>query len=294
MDPPEPSPFLEVSRLVEASLPRARVSMLWWVGGLFLVLVMSTALTAGQPASVRTAVQLLCFVGMAGLIFGMSALSVYTVRRFRGEQRQVEQIGELVQLRRWPEAAMALEQYLSQPARSHAFRVQALAYLASVLTRLHRFEDAIAVQNRLLDEGMLDPSAAAMMRVGRAMAMLREDHLFDADRAINELRRGPAAGSAGVALVEIYRDVKTGHPADAVAMFEQQLPVLRDHLGHRVADAYALAARAYDLLGQEAQAREAFRKATVLAPPGELFRRYPEVQKLAGRFVPATAPPEAV
>ena len=125
------------------------------------------------------------------------------------------------------------------------------------------------------------------------MSMLHEDHLFDADRAISELRRGPAAGSGALALLEIYRDVKTGHPAEAVELFEQKLPVLRDQLGHRSADAYALAARAYDLLGREADARTAFRNATLLAPVVELFRRYPEVQKLADRYKPAPAPAEA-
>ena len=126
--------------------------------------------------------------------------------------------------------------------------------------------------------------------------MLREDHLFDADRALAELRRTVASAgveSAGLALVEIYRDVKTGHPDEAVQIFEQRLPVMRDQLGHRVADAYALAARAYDLLGREAEARDAYEKATLLAPPPELSRRYPEVQKLEGRYDPAIAPPEA-
>ena len=31
---------------------------------------------------------------------------------------------------------------------------------------------------------------------------------------------------------EIYRDVKTGHPQEAVEMFEKSLPILRSHLGH--------------------------------------------------------------
>jgi hypothetical protein len=128
------------------------------------------------------------------------------------------------------------------------------------------------------------------------MAMLREDHLFDADRAIAELRRmssGAGVDSGGLALVEIYRDVKTGHPDEAVAIFEDKLPALRDQLGHRVADAYALAARAYDLLGRTAEAQDAYTRATLLAPLVELHRRYPDVEKLAGRYQPASAPAEA-
>jgi tetratricopeptide (TPR) repeat protein len=293
MEPgPQPT-FLDPARLLESSRPLPRISLTWWVGAGFLAMVLATWLIGNKTAQVQAVVSAV-FAGtmllMMGALFG---ISFYTVRRFRSEQQQVERIGELVQLRRWPEAAVAVDQYLTAPARTQTFRAQALVYLSSVLARLHRFEDAITVQNQLLEEGVLDESSAATVRLGRAMAMLREDHLFDADRAISELRRGPLARSAGVALVEIYRDVKTGHPAEAVELFERSRQMLRDQLGQRVADAYALAARAYDLLGHEDQARSAFHSATLLAPTAELFRRYPEVEKLSGRYQPAAAPPEA-
>ena len=195
---------------------------------------------------------------------------------------------------------MLLQEILSRPARSSGLRSQALIYLGAVLARYHRFGDAIAVYDHLLDHDLVDPGSAYGLRLGRAMAMLREDHLFDADRAISELRRlsadrgaGTGMDSAGLALVRIYRDVKTGHPDEAAAIFEEMLPVLRDQLGHRVADAYALAARAYDLLGREAEAQDAYTRATLLAPLIELHRRYPEVEKLAAKYQPAPAPPEA-
>jgi len=293
MEPAEQGGFLEVGRLLDASRPAPRVNLLLWMAGLLLLVVLGSTLAGNQFPFARNAVALLSLLAMAAMIGGMSAYSVYILGRYRAEQRQVEQIGEWVQLRRWPEAAVAVNQYLSSPSRNHGLRVQALVYLASVLGRWHRFDDAIAVQNRLLEEGMLDAGAESAVRVGRAMAMLREDHLFDADRAISELRRCPAAGSAGLFLVEIYRDVKTGHPAEAIELFEQKLTVLRDGLGHRLADVWALAARAYDLLGREAEAQKAFVNATLLAPAGELFRRYPEVEKLSGRYQPAPAPAEA-
>jgi hypothetical protein len=63
-------------------------------------------------------------------------------------------------------------------------------------------------------------------------------------------------------------------------------------LGHRVADAHALVARAHDLLGQEPEARAAYERATLLAPPAELQRRYPELAKLAEKFAPSIAPME--
>jgi len=88
--------------------------------------------------------------------------------------------------------------------------------------------------------------------------------------------------------------VKTGHPDEAIELFERELPKLRDQLGHRIADAWGLIARAYDLRGRDADAARAFRNATLLTPQAELFARYPEVAKLSGRYQPAAAPPEAI
>jgi tetratricopeptide (TPR) repeat protein len=293
MEGAAPPGFLDVDRLLDSSEPQPRLNLVWWIGGMLVVVMLGTGLMAGQSAESRHLVSLLSAFAMVIMVGGISVMSVYTIGNLRREQQQVEQIGELVQLGRWSEAGMALERYLSKPARTPQFRAQSLVFLASVLARLQRYGDAIAVQNYLIEESLVDAGGAAALKIGRVMAMLHEDHLFDADRAISELRRGPAAGSAALALVEICRDVKTGHPTEAIELFEKKLPTLRDELGHRVADAYVLAARAYDLLGREADAALAFQRATLLAPTKELFRRYPEAQKLADRYHPAVAPPEA-
>ncbi len=68
---------------------------------------------------------------------------------------------------------------------------------------------------------------------------------------------------------------------------------MRQQLGHRVADAHALVAAAYDQVGDESAARAAFERATLLAPLPELQRRYPELAALAGKYPAATAPKEA-
>ncbi len=287
--------FLDVPRLLETSVPRPRAGWLGYgAGGIVLALLMAALLVAGTEIE-RNAVRVLSALVMIGVVVGMGALAVATVRRHRTAQAMVEAAGELVQLRRWPQAGLVLEQILSQPSPSHVVRSQALIYLASVLARYHRFNDAIAVQNHLLDHGLIDPGTAFGVRVGRAMAMLREDHLFDADRAISELRRLQVqGGSAGLALVEIYRDVKTGHPDEAIDLFKTNLPALRDQLGHRLGDAYALVSRAYDLRGREAEAREAWARATLLAPPTELVRRYVEVTPIAEKYSPTLAPAGAL
>jgi tetratricopeptide (TPR) repeat protein len=223
----------------------------------------------------------------------MAAVSWLAVRANRSEAARLQAAEELLQLRRWPQALALLTSMLSVPTRSQQTRVQALLFLTTVLSRFHRFDDAIAVEDNLLSEIRLDSPTVHALKLGRAMAMLREDRLLDADRAISDLRRGPEAGeSAGLSLLEMYRDVKTGHCDEALGIFGNKLPLLRHQLGHRLADAYALAAKAYDFLGRSVEAAAAYEKATLLAPLTELQRRYPEVTSLASKYPAAPAPPE--
>ncbi len=262
--------------------------------GAFLLLMLLIGTLSSQ---LTNGMKVVAAVTTGVLMISLSVMTSLLIRRVRGEQQTLTAITELVQLRRWPDAAMKLTGYLDGETQSHSMRAQALILLASVLARYHRFADAILVHDYLLEQGGLDPSSEFALRVGRAMAMLREDHLFDADRAISEMRRAAATGqgvdTAGLALVELYRDVKTGHPHEAIETFEKHGTVIRDQLGHRSADAWVLVARAYDLVGRAADAQAAYENATLLAPPPELFRRFPEVGKLKEKYRPAFAPPEA-
>jgi tetratricopeptide (TPR) repeat protein len=313
--------FLDVPALIEHSQPPARVGWLWYGLGSFTLIVMISYWAERQSPAMAAAVQTLSWLAMLGLFVGLNILWYLTARRVRAEQMQLEAVEELVTLRRWPQAGLVLENMLSQPTRTATGRVQALLYLSSVLARYHRFDDAVAIHTHLLDTISLDPATTHAIRLGRAMGLLREDRLLDADRAIAELRRSLRSAqsaaerqaeaeddadvndddivpvmsvpeSGGLALIEIYRDVKTGHPDEAIQIFNAKLPAMRAQLGNRVADAYALIARAYDLLGKEPEARELYEKATLLAPVAELNRRYPEVQSLAEKYAVAQAPSE--
>ncbi len=295
MPPGFPRQFLDVPWLLQASEPRRPMSKTWLLLLGVGIVVMFSTLAGGQSGAAGAVLNALSGLAVAGLMGGLVMFSVATVKRVRAEHQAVESIGEMIQLRRWPEAGAELDRYLSSPARSHGLRAQALVYLGAVLARYQRFDDALAVYDNLLDSDMLEPGSAYGLRLGRAMAMLREDHLVDADRALGELRRLSPSGvdSAGLALLELYRDVKTGHFVEAIQRFERSKNALRDQLGHRSADAWALLARAYDALERPAEAQQAYRNATLLAPPVELTRRYPEVAKLDGKYEPAYAPAEA-
>lgn len=302
-----PRRFLDVQRLLESSQVVRRPPWLWYATGLFMAFIIGSAFASSRSEQLGALIGALSGLLMIGVMIGTAGLLFHTARAYRSERQAVEAVEELVQLRRWQEAAALLEQLLSRPMRAVPHRVQALIYLASVLARYHRFGDAIAVQEYLLEQVPLDGGiegfasmqggAAEMsahgLRLGRAMALLHDDRLFDADRAINDLRRSPMAEhSGGLALVEIYRDVKTGHPAEAVAMFESRLPQMRQQMGHRLGDAYALAARAYAMLNRPIEAQQAFERATLLCPWVELKRRYPETRVLEEKYTPATVPAE--
>jgi tetratricopeptide (TPR) repeat protein len=328
MNEPMQPMFLDVPTLLEQSQPRPSTVRLWQAGGVFVLVVIVSAYISGRNSQAAQVMSVLSALLMVLLIGAMGLISWFMFKAAKTEQAFIESIEELIRLRRWPEAGIMLEQMLAQPSRTQQARIQALIYLTAVLARYNRFDDAIAVQNYLLENAPLDGGTAHGLRLARAMAMLREDHLFDADRAINELRRqvtragrafneaniqaddantadaaeaarpetpeqAPQSLSAGLALIEIYRDVKTGHPTEAIELFDASLSSLREQLGHRVADAHVLVARAYDLLARDAEARSHYEKATLLAPPAELHRRYPETTILASKYPPAAAPKEA-
>lgn len=292
---------LDVPRLLHASVVRGGppVGRVLLVGiGLAVALPLVVPGTAGSSLS-----------GLA-LLATLLAITVLSARTYRGfvlEQQLVQQVEDLVQLRRWQDAGALLQRLMSRPMRNPVSRWRSMVMLSAVLMRYHRFEDAIVVHDALLSERVLDPRGEYGIRVARAMALLRLDRLYDADRAINELRRmtvrseqrrrpdeiggwlPASADSAGLALVEMYRDVKTGHPQEALDVFRDALPTLRRELGVQTGQAFALAARSAELLGREDDARRWWRDATTLVPAAELLRRYSEIESLA-RFPVAEVP----
>jgi hypothetical protein len=291
MEQPDPT-FLDVPRLLDASMPKPRQAWATYAMITFVLVVLTTALASQGNPQIQGVARFVGGVVMLGVVLGMGMLTSHTLKLARREQQQVEAIEELVQLRRWDQAATMLDALFALPMRSQGTRLQGLIYMSSVLARYHRFGDAIAVQDYLLSHAEFEPGTAHGIKLMRAMAMLHEDHLFDADKAISDLRR-EMPDSAGLALIEIYRDVKTGHPAEAIDAFHAKLPAMRGQLGHRVGDAYALIARAHDLQGQEREAAVAWEKATLLASPDELYRRYPEVAAIRDKYPAAPAPKEA-
>lgn len=285
--------FLDVVDLLDNSHSRGRAPWMWYALGGLLIMVMLGSYATSRLANGQQIMELIAGVGMFGLVLTLGLLTWNAARSVQREQQHIEAAEELIQLRRWSEAAVLLRGLLSRPMRTEQGRIQALVFLAALLARFHRFADAVTVYDHLLDMGVLDDESSYGLRLGRAMALLQDERLVDADRAINELRRARQGKmSGGLALVEICRDVKTGHAQEAIDLFRENLGAMRQQLGHRVADAYALIARAHDMLGHEADARQSYESATLLAPEIELHRRYPEVHALSGKYPPVPMPVE--
>jgi tetratricopeptide (TPR) repeat protein len=288
-----PPAFLDTPHLLDHSLPQSRGSWFWYAVGFFFLIVFLSAYAQRAMPNGGQIVQMLSSIMMFGLMIAMGFITWRAARAVQAEQAQLETIEELIQLRRWEEAALLVQALLSRSTRTPQARTQALVFLAAILARYHRFADAVAVYEHLLEHKLVEGEAAYGMKLARAMSLLREDRLVDADRAMVELRRlDRADDSAGLALLEIYRDVKTGHPREAIEEFEKKKALLRKQLGHRAADAYALAAKAFDLAGESDKARDVFAKATLLSPHVELKRRYPEIAGLEDKYAAMAVPAE--
>jgi tetratricopeptide (TPR) repeat protein len=338
--PTDPQQAVEHAReWIRSSQPKPRTPL----GGATLLAAvgLTAALFAssirGSPASI-----LLMLVPLTLLVL-LFRFHKRHLERTRAEIRSTEQLEELVQLRRWPEALNLAAQLLQRPCINPDARSSILLSLSAILVRYHWFEAARIVHDHLLDPqtnpSPADPSTAHTILVARGMTMLRDDHLVDADKLMGELKRDvnrardaarkahqlrenerqamphtnhptqlgtspfeesaideaipykPAdIDSAGLALLEIYRDIKTGHYAEAIAEFDARQKPMRQQLGHRVADGWVLVAKAHDALGQNHEAANAYRRATLLCPAIELHRRYPETASLAQTYPAAQTP----
>jgi tetratricopeptide (TPR) repeat protein len=291
-----PPPILvDVPTLLERSRPRPRAAWMAFAAGGGILAMLAMSMASDRSAESRQDMEVLAGFLMMLLVGGMYLTNYLQARAGRIEQARLEAAEELMQLRRWPQAALLLQSLLSRPTRSAVGRLQALAYLSNVLMRFHRFDEVLAIDEHLLESMPPEAPAVHVVKLARATALLRQDRLYDADRAISDLRRSPhAAESAGLAVLEMYRDVKTGHAAETLEVFAHKCDLIRRQLGHRVADAYILQAKAFDLLGQTDNARGAYEKATLLAPAVEMHRRYPETADLARRYTPAPVPAEVM
>lgn len=337
---PEPAqPFGDLQTLIDASRPNPPFK---YAGTLVTAAWVAVVVAWVINASVGLQVGLQAIAWIATLSGSTLAWSLNNARR--AESTELIAIEDLIALKQYDQAGPRLHWLMLRPMRSQEHRLRALLLLATLLSRMMRHEDALVIYNELIDTERVGGPGGAMVKLGRAMALLYADHLYDADRAINDLRRlidrggaaselrqmeisagldaderadfndiardgadpanktdlpAPSDGAgvpvdtlsiAALRLVELFRDVKTGHITEALDLFHAQRDTLRRGLGHRVGEAHALAAVAYDRAGRESDAARAFADATALQPMADILNRYVEVRPLIAKYKPTPAP----
>lgn len=306
--PPVRQPLDDPNRLIDAS--RAQPGPRFLRPKLALYLMIAGVVLLLLPIQLPTLI--IAEVVLWGAFIGVVIYFWTLVRTLKREAAVLDQVEDALALKRYPEVAYHLEWLMSQPMRSDQHRLRGLVLLATTLARLGRYDEALNVYNELVEAERVAGPSGAMVKLGRAMVMLQSDHLYDADRAIIDLRRLIDRGGAedelqridasiptqpadalsigALRLIELYRDVKTGHAEEAIQLFEQNLPLMTAGLGHRVGEAHALAAVAYDRLGQTDTARSRFLDGTALQGVGDMLNRYPELRPLIAKYHPTPAP----
>src|SRR5688572_26324151 len=131
--------FLDVPLLLEKSQPKARGGVFLYAVGFFVLVVLLSAYAQRTMDQGGTIVQALSSLMMLGLMIAMGVLTYSAAKSAQREQAQLEGIEELIQLRRWEEAGLLLQNLLERPTRSPQARTQGLVYLGAVLARYHRF-----------------------------------------------------------------------------------------------------------------------------------------------------------
>lgn len=231
-------------------------------------------------------------LGVLAVAIGWGA---FLSRQLKEEERAVAAVEEAVRMRQFESAVWGLSGVLAKPMLSPLARVRALFAYVGALVRFGRFDEAVTAVDELLEEGV--PSAmVAPLRGAKAFALLREDRLADADRAVTDLKKLGRDGPAGavLALAEHYREVRTGHVAEVLEHHETRRKLIAQHFTSRVADADALAAWAAYQLGNISLAGKFWQRATTVGNVTELLERFPELSKLTSAIAPAPLPPELV
>lgn len=284
-----PSP----EQLLASSAVRPRLPIV----PVLMVAAVATAIglwqTSAPTQGAEAARAVLAMVVPLGLLGIAVAVGSSMRRRILREQQTVEEAEGSIRFRRYDRALWLLLGVLSGAMISPFQRARALGMYVAVLGRLGRHEQTVKLVEMMLEEGVLLSTVPALRTV-RIHALLREDRLVDADRAITELKRSGREGHTGalLALAEAYRDVRTGHGGDLLEAHDRRRAVVASEIGTRVADLYALAAWAARRGGDIDKARQFWRRATLLGIERELVERYPELSDVARELPAEPLPPE--
>ncbi|MAG17035.1 MAG: hypothetical protein CMJ21_03095 [Phycisphaerae bacterium] len=180
------------------------------------------------------------------VVLGVIVVSEMRVRRVARLTDELAHAQELALQHQWLptlQLAWRLVPALSGMPQLHG---RSVALIAHVFDRLRCYESALAAYDFLLQRMPAEHPAAVHLRVQRAITLMINDQLVDADDALRRLRGdiellGDAGASAAYRLAQLVQEVLTFHYDHAVACADELLDALRP-LGIEAGYGHALVA----------------------------------------------------
>jgi len=277
-----------------------------WVGVVFIVAIAATVLLAAAVPNLFT-VTLPWLVILALVI----TMSVRLTQQRRGAQLN-RRAHELSLLRRYDGALRLIWKVLPRVARRPAEHGKAVGLLAHDLDAIGCHEAAVVAYDYLIQRMPPDHPGRVEMRLRKAINLLMEDRLADADDILRGARstvghyEAPTL-DAWLTYATLLQDIRTNHDAAALATALDDEPGVIHHLqplGMQAAYAHALlslaghrwierqAAREHDDAAEPSMnpdereltpqrvrglAERSWRRATLLMAPSALKGRHPEL-----------------
>ncbi|MFN4243852.1 MAG: hypothetical protein ACK4PI_11525 [Tepidisphaerales bacterium] len=295
-----PGPVMTVATLpVDVAFSRSRVRPPFPVFAVVLLISATAAaglllapVAEGPGRAVQRLVAVL--VPMGALAWGWF-WSAQRLAELKREERELRWAMEAELYRRFGTVAAIINKLLSSPMLSPMHRAIALRMYIGGLVDRRRYAEALDAAERLLAEGVPEELVPELQAI-RVEALLREDRLLDADRALAELRQDPAklgdVTRGLTAVLSMVRDVMTGHPDEALETYARHRTGVMLELGSMVSRADAAAAAAAHQRGLPELAAACWRRATCLESPAELVRELPCLSDVARTYPAAEVPPE--
>ena len=219
-----PAPFLDPSRLLDSSRPLPRISLTWWAGAGFIVVVLVTLLIGNKTARAQELVSVIWAVATLVLMGSLFRLSLSRSKVSLGPAagRADRRAGAASAVAGGGGGGRSIPHF----AGPHA-RVPCPATLVCSSSVLGAAAPLRGCRSRCTTNcwrkaRLTRRSAATAGGWARAMAIVTRRPPVRRRPCDQRASSGSRWRGRRGALVEIYRDVKTGHPAEAAELFEQE------------------------------------------------------------------------
>ena len=290
--------------LITSSRPRRKLTKIGTFILIGFILLIWSLLVSPATEQGRLIPMLLSWVILICLVV---SLTISTSRR-KDLAKWSRQASDLCLQEKWSQAIEPLRRLLAKPVPSAQIRYQGLLELAGVAEHSERLEGAAEIYEAITREqpqGLL----GSLALVGKAIVLLKLDHLADADDIIRRLEVSVQSRSLKslVVLARLYQQIKTGHYAEALADKSSKCELARVGMSTKAAYVYALLAlgcrrqeiaasveeAADESLTAGCEAEMLWQQATMLLEPDILLEKFPELAELKEAYASAAPLPGA-